>query len=158
MFHKRSLILTLFLSMVASFGLLAQNRTVTGVVQDANGAPLMGAGIVVAGTTNGTVSNLDGTFSLSVPSGAVVLEVSSLGYVSQTVNVPAGQNRVSVVLQDDALSLNETVVVGYGTQKKVNLTGAVEQVTSEVFEGRGHQRDPDARGCRPEPEHHPGRR
>ena len=64
MFHKRSLILTLFLSMVTAFGLFAQNRTVTGVVRDSGGAPLMGVGVVVQGTTNGTVTNLDGTFSL----------------------------------------------------------------------------------------------
>ncbi|MBO6172813.1 MAG: TonB-dependent receptor [Bacteroidales bacterium] len=136
MFHKHSLILTLFLSMVTSFGLFAQNRTVTGVVRDSNGAPLMGAGVVVSGTTNGTVTSLEGTFSLRVPSGAVVLEVSSLGYVTKRVNVSATQDNLAVVLEDDALSLNETVVVGYGTQKKVNLTGAVEQVTSDVFEGR----------------------
>ena len=65
MSRKTHLIIALLVSMVSSFGLLAQNRTVTGVVQDSNGAPLMGAGVVVQGTTNGTVTNLDGTFSLS---------------------------------------------------------------------------------------------
>ena len=128
--------MTLFLSVVTSFGLFAQNRTVTGVVRDSNGEPLMGVGVVVDGTTRGTVTDLNGAFSLSVPSGAVVLDISSLGYVSKKVNVPSTQSQVNVVLEDDSLSLNETVVVGYGTQKKVNLTGAVEQVTSDVFEGR----------------------
>ena len=136
MSRKTHLIIALLVSMVSSFGLLAQNRTVTGVVQDSNGAPLMGAGVVVQGTTNGTVTNLDGTFSLSVPSGSVVLEVSSLGYATETVTVPSGQNRIVVSLKDDALSLTETVVVGYGTQKKVNLTGAVEAIGEEAFEGR----------------------
>ena len=136
MSRKTHLIIALFVSMVSSFGLLAQNRTVTGVVQDSNGAPLMGAGVVVQGTTNGTVTNLDGTFSLSVPSGSVLLEVSSLGYATETVTVPSGQNRIVVSLKDDALSLTETVVVGYGTQKKVNLTGAVEAIGEEAFEGR----------------------
>ena len=136
MIQKNHLILTLFLSMVASFGLLAQNRTVTGVVRDTNGEPLLGAGVVVAGTTNGTVTNVDGTFSLNVPSGPVSLEISSLGYTTKKIDVPAGQNTLQVVLEDDSFSLSETVVVGYGTQKKVNLTGAVEQVTSDVFEGR----------------------
>ena len=136
MIQKNHLILTLFLSMVASFGLLAQNRTVTGVVRDTNGEPLLGAGVVVAGTTNGTVTNVDGTFSLNVPSGPVSLEISSLGYTTKKIDVPAGQNSLQVVLEDDSFSLSETVVVGYGTQKKVNLTGAVEQVTSDVFEGR----------------------
>ena len=136
MIQKNHLILTLFLSMVASFGLLAQNRTVTGVVRDTNGEPLLGAGVVVAGTTNGTVTNVDGTFSLNVPSGPVSLEIASLGYTTKKIDVPAGQNTLQVVLEDDSFSLSETVVVGYGTQKKVNLTGAVEQVTSDVFEGR----------------------
>ncbi|MBR3440827.1 MAG: SusC/RagA family TonB-linked outer membrane protein, partial [Bacteroidales bacterium] len=136
MFHKRSLILTLFLSMVTAFGLLAQNRTVTGVVKDANGEPLMGVGVVLSSTTTGTVTDLNGAFSLSVPSGNVTLDVTSLGYVSKKVQVPSTQSTVNVVLEDDSISLTETVVVGYGTQKKVNLTGAVEQVTSDVFEGR----------------------
>ena len=136
MFYRKQLILTILLSMVASFGLLAQNRTVTGFVRDAKGEPLMGAGVVLSGTTRGTVTDFDGAFSLSVPTGAVVLDVSSLGYVSTKVNVPAGQNSIVVALQDDALSLNETVVVGYGTQKKVNMTGAVEAVAGEELQGR----------------------
>ena len=140
MLNKHSLILTLFLSVVTSFGLFAQNRTVTGVVRDSNGEPLMGVGVVVDGTTRGTVTDLNGAFSLSVPSGAVVLDISSLGYVSKKVNVPSTQSQVNVVLEDDSLSLNETVVVGYGTQKKVNLTGAVEQVTSRTIRSRGHCR------------------
>ncbi len=136
MFHKHSLILTLFLSMVTSFGLFAQNRTVTGVVKDAKGEALSGVGVMVSGTTRGTVTDLDGTFTLSVPSGAVVLDVSSLGYVSRKINVSSGQSTVSIVLEEDALSLTETVVVGYGSQKKVNLTGAVEAIGEETFEGR----------------------
>ena len=131
MFHKHSLILTLFLSVVTSFGLFAQNRTVTGVVRDAKGEPLMGAGVMLDGTTQGTVTDLNGAFSLSVPSGTVVLDVSSLGYASKKVSVPSTQSQVVVILEDDALSLNETVVVGYGTQKKINMTGAVEAVSGE---------------------------
>ena len=123
MFHKHSLILTLFLSMVTSFGLFAQNRTVTGVVKDAKGEALSGVGVMVSGTTRGTVTDLDGTFTLSVPSGAVVLDLSSLGYVSRKINVSSGQSTVSIVLEEDALSLTETVVVGYGSQKKVNQIG-----------------------------------
>ena len=136
MFHKHSLILTLFLSVVTSFGLFAQNRTVTGVVRDAKGEPLMGAGVMLDGTTQGTVTDLNGAFSLSVPSGTVVLDVSSLGYASKKVSVPSTQSQVVVILEDDALSLNETVVVGYGTQKKINMTGAVEAVSGEELEGR----------------------
>lgn len=136
MSHRKQLILTLLLSMVATFGLFAQNRTVTGVVRDAKGAALPGAGVMLVGTTQGAVTDVNGNFSLSVPSGNVVLDVSSLGYVSRKVEVPAGQNNVSVVLEDDSFSLTETVVVGYGTQKKVNLTGAVEALEGEALEGR----------------------
>ena len=136
MFYRKQLILTILLSMVASFGLLAQNRTVTGFVRDSKGEPLTGAGVVLSGTTKGTVTDFNGAFSLSVPSEAVVLDVSSLGYVSRKISVPAGQNSVTVVLDEDALSLTETVVVGYGVQKKVNLTGAVEAMEGEALEGR----------------------
>ena len=136
MFYRKQLILTILLSMVASFGLLAQNRTVTGFVRDSKGEPLTGAGVVLSGTTKGTVTDFNGAFTLQVPSGAIVLDVSSLGYVSRKVSVPAGQNSVTVVLDEDALSLTETVVVGYGTQKKVNLTGAVEAMEGEALEGR----------------------
>ena len=117
--------------MVTAFGLFAQNRTVTGVVQDANGAPLIGAGVVVSGTTQGTVTNPDGSFSLQVPSGAVVLEVSSLGYITKQVQVAPGERRISVVLEDDALSLTETVVIGYGTMKRRDLTGSISHVSTE---------------------------
>ena len=136
MLHRKQLILTLLLSMVATFGLFAQNRTVTGVVRDSKGAALPGAGVMLVGTTQGAVTDINGNFSLSVPSGAVVRDVSSLGYVSRKVEVPAGQNNVTVVLEDDSFSLTETVVVGYGTQKKVNLTGAVEALEGEALEGR----------------------
>ena len=91
---------------------------------------------MVDGTTRGTVTDINGAFTLSVPTGDVVLDVSSLGYASRKVTVPAGQSNVSVVLEDDSFALSETVVVGYGTQKKVNLTGAVEALEGESLEGR----------------------
>ncbi len=82
------------------------------------------------------MSTVDGTFSLSVPAGAAVLEFSSMGYESQTITVPVGQNSINVTLAEDTMSLEETVVVGYGTQKKVNLTGAVSAVESKELENR----------------------
>ncbi|MBP5486166.1 MAG: SusC/RagA family TonB-linked outer membrane protein, partial [Bacteroidales bacterium] len=131
MSNKHSLILTLFLSLVTSFGMFAQTRTLTGVVRDANGAPLIAAGVVVSGTTQGTVTNPDGSFTLQVPSGSVVLEVSSLGYVTKQVEVAPGERRITVVLDDDSLSLTETVVIGYGTMKRRDLTGAISHVSTE---------------------------
>lgn len=106
----------------------------TGTVVDEFGVSIIGANIIEKGTTNGTVTDIDGNFSLSVKNNSV-LEISYIGYVTEEVKV-AGQEKLSVTLHEDSQSLDEVVVVGYGTQKKVNLTGAVEQVTSEVFNNR----------------------
>lgn len=114
----------------------AQTRTVSGTVLDTNQQPLIGVGVVVSGTTNGTITGADGTFSLRVPSGNVILNVSSLGYVTKDVTLSSNQDRVTVVLEEDSMSLEETVVIGYGTQKKVNLTGAITAVDSKELENR----------------------
>ena len=105
----------------------AQQRTVTGKVVDAQGNPVPGASVMIAGTNRGAVTATDGSFSLAVPDGAE-LEVSFLGYI--TVTVPA-RNGMTVVLNEDTEYLEEVVVVGYGTQKKANLTGAVSTVDVE---------------------------
>ena len=129
-------ILAVSAMLLAGLGLFAQNRTVQGTVFDSAQQPLPGVGVVLEGTTNGTVTGTDGTYSLKVPSGQVVLSFSSLGYQTQTVTVPATQGQVNVTLEDDAMTLEETVVVGYGVQKKVNLTGAITQVESKALENR----------------------
>ena len=105
----------------------AQQRTVSGKVVDAQGNPIPGASVMIAGTNRGAVTATDGSFSLAVPDGAE-LEVSFLGYVTVTV---AARNGMTVVLNEDAEYLEEVVVVGYGTQKKANLTGAVSTVDVE---------------------------
>ncbi len=122
--------------LVTGFGLQAQNRTVTGKVLDAEGLSVPGVGVVLEGTSNGTVTDADGSFSLQVPSQDVVLVFSSLGYVTQNVPVSAAQGKLTVTLLEDNLTLEETVVVGYGTQKKVNLTGAITSVESKALENR----------------------
>ena len=111
-----------------------QISKVTGKVVDTKGEPIIGANVVVKGTTNGTITDFDGNFSIEAPANAV-LQVSYIGYVQQDVPV---NNRTSlqIAIKEDTQNLDEVVVVGYGSQKKVNLTGAVEQVTSDVFEGR----------------------
>ena len=129
-------ILAVSVMLLAGIGLFAQNRTVQGTVFDSAQQPLPGVGVVLQGTTNGTVTGTDGTYSLKVPSGQAVLTFSSLGYQTQTVTVPATQSQVNVTLEDDAMTLEETVVVGYGVQKKVNLTGAITQVESKALENR----------------------
>lgn len=111
----------------------AQN-TISGTVKDKkSGEPIIGAAIQVVGTTNGTITDFDGNFSIAASMGAT-LNVSYLGYVSQKITVKT--KSVLIELEEDAQNLEEVVVVGYGTQKKVNLTGAVGVATSEVLETR----------------------
>ena len=104
--------------------------TVNGVVNDTAGEPVIGAGIVEKGTTNGSVSGLDGRFTLRVKPEAV-LEVSCVGY--STVEVTAGPAFLTIVLEDSFDFLDEAVAIGYGTQKKRDLTGAVASVSEEKF-------------------------
>ena len=108
--------------------------TVSGRVLDDQGYPVIGAGVMVAGTTTGTATDIEGRYTLSVPSNAT-LRIQSIGY--QTAEIPVGgRSRIDVTLASDSTLLDETVVVGYGTQKKANLTGAVAQVGEDTFDGR----------------------
>lgn len=111
-------------------------RTLSGKVSDTSGQGVPGAGIMISGTSRGTVSGIDGSWTLSVKDGDLVLDVSCLGYAPQSVKVAAGLARVDVVLEEDNFMLGETVVVGYGTQKKVNLTGAVTSVKGDELQNR----------------------
>ena len=109
-----------------------ESKKVTGSVVDSKGEPIIGANVVVKGSTNGTITDIDGNFSIEVTPNSI-LQISYIGYVAQ--EVPVGnKNNLVISIHEDTQKLDEVVVVGYGTQKKVNLTGAVEQVTSEVFE------------------------
>jgi TonB-linked SusC/RagA family outer membrane protein len=128
--------LTLFLFGAASLAALAQ-RTLSGRVTDTTGEGIPGAGIVIKGAKGGTVTNIDGKWTLGgVSTDEVTLEVSCLGYTSASVKVPAGRATVDLVLENDNLMLEETVVVGYGTQKKVNLTGAITAVKGDDLQNR----------------------
>lgn len=102
----------------------AQQQLVKGTIVDVNGNPIPGASVMVPGTTTGTVTQVDGTFSLNVAEGTTV-EVGCLGYTTVKVNA---KNGMKVVLHEDTEYLDEVVVVGFGTQKKVNMTGAVASV------------------------------
>ena len=120
-----SLVLGILLSATALF---AQNTIkVTGTVTDAQKEPIVGASIMQQGTTNGTATDVDGNFELTVPEGTV-LEFSSIGFETRTLKASAKMN---VILVEDSELLNETVVVGYGVQKKESLTGAITQIRSE---------------------------
>ena len=112
---------------------LQKKVTITGVVKDALG-PVVGANVVEKGTTNGTVTDMEGRFSLQVSSNAVLI-ISYIGYIDQAIPVN-GKSSFTVLLKEDSQALDEVVVVGYGTQKKVNLSGAVDAISSEALEDR----------------------
>lgn len=109
-------------------------KLVTGTVVDPSGTPVIGANVMVKGTTNGTITDMNGHFSLEVEEGAV-LQISYIGYANQEIEV-GNQSKLSIALKEDAEALDELVVVGYGTQKKVNLTGAVASISSEEIQSR----------------------
>ncbi|WP_080905789.1 TonB-dependent receptor [Parabacteroides sp. Marseille-P3160] len=110
-----------------SFAPIAQQKQkVVGTVINQQGEPVVGANIIVKGTTNGIISDIDGNFSIEVTPGNI-LQVSFIGYIPQEIST-TGKTRIDVVLLEDLQSLEEVVVVGYGTQKKVNLTGAVASI------------------------------
>ena len=111
------------------------SRKLSGKVVDASGMPVIGAGVMVEGTGTGTVTDVDGSYSLDSVSENTVLEISCMGYQSVTVEV--GNRKVlDVTLREDTQFLEEVVVVGYGTQKKVNLTGSVSMVSSDEISAR----------------------
>lgn len=107
----------------------------SGVVVDSAGEPVIGAGVVIEGSTNGTITDVDGRWELVVPSTTTKIVISSLGYKEQVVAAGSASAR-TVTLHEDSQMLQETVVVGYGVQKKVNLTGAVAMVNSEEMNAR----------------------
>ena len=122
--------LALALLGLASAWTLSAQTTITGVVTDESGEPLIGAGVVVEGTTIGTVTGIDGDYTLTVPADAVNLVFSFIGLSEQTVPI-AGQTVINVVLKVDSTFLDEVVVVGYQTVKRRDLLGAVASVGSD---------------------------
>ncbi|WWV68032.1 TonB-dependent receptor [Parabacteroides sp. AD58] len=111
-----------------------QKRIITGTVVDPNGEAVIGANVVVKGTTNGTITDMDGKFSLEVPEGAMLL-VSYIGYGDYETKV-GNQSNLSITLKEDSQALDELVVVGYGTMKKKDLTGAVGAVKGDDLAAR----------------------
>lgn len=107
-------------------------KKVTGIVTDTNGEPVIGANVVEKGTTNGTVTDFEGRFSLNVASDAT-LRISYIGFSDMEMSVK-GQSAFNIAMKEDNQALDEVVVVGYGTQKKVNLTGSVAAVNAEEIQ------------------------
>ena len=132
---KAVIVSVIFTAVCGGAQALAQNRTVKGTVVDIGGQPVIGAAVTVVGNTKiGTATDLDGAFTLSIPSGANLL-VESLGYVSQTITV-GNQTTFNIVLEEDNEMLEETVVVGYGVQRKSDLTGSVASVREAELANR----------------------
>lgn len=132
---KISILLTLlFLSL---YSLYAQNFSINGTVIDKKlNEPIIGASVLIKGTSNGTITDMDGNFVLrNVPKGGV-LTVSYIGYLPQNITLNGAQTIFKIELSEDNQTLDEVVVVGFGTQKKVNLTGAVATVDKKALDSR----------------------
>lgn len=126
----RRICLVLVVSLFSAVGLFAQSsHQISGTVKDVAGEPLIGASVVEKGTTNGTMTDVDGNFALTVKQNAVI-EISFIGFKTQTINV--GQTSVfNIVLEDESNILNEVIAIGYGVQKKKLNTGATMQVKGD---------------------------
>lgn len=116
-------------------------KTISGKVVDSKGVPVVGAGIIEAGTSNGVITDTEGRFSIEVRSSDAVLEVSSIGYRSMEISAAQAAD---IVLQDDLQSLEEVVVIGYGTVKKSDLTGSVSSISTNSFKDEPVKRVEDA--------------
>ena len=130
--HRTGLLRIAFVLCTLSLStLLTAQTTVTGLVMDGtNNETAIGASIIVPGTTVGTVTDFDGRFTIEVPDGKVILQISMVGYKTQVVNIK-GKTSVEVTLMEDAQLMDEVVVVGYGTMKKRDISGSVSQIKSE---------------------------
>ncbi len=121
--------------MLLLFCAAVQAQTISGNVKDGNGEPIIGATVMEQGTQNGTVTDFDGNFTLKLQKGGN-LNISYVGMKSQVVKT-AGKSSVNVTLEDDNTTLNDLVVVGYGTMKKSDLTGSVSSVNTEQLNAKG---------------------
>lgn len=125
-------LLCIALSAITSPLSAQDGRKVTGHVVDDTNEPLIGASILVVGTSTGVITDLDGNFSIVVPSGTTTLQISYVGYETMTVPIPSN-NTVNVKMKSDSQVLSDVVVIGYGTTRKSDLTGSVSNVSSKDF-------------------------
>ena len=129
--HWQKLTLILLLFWLSAGTLLAQNITVTGTVRDEAGDGIPGATILVKGTSNGTATNLDGVYSISAPANAI-LQISYVGFETKEVQIN-GQSVLDIIISASASALDEVVIVGYGAQKKRDVTGSVASVSEATL-------------------------
>lgn len=133
---KRALRLFLFFTLVGSISLWGQAKTITGEVNDNTGTPIPGVNVIVKNSSIGTVTDFDGKFSIDVPADAAqILVFSMIGYANKEVSI-TNETTLNIVLQEDVETLEEVVVVGYGSQKKRDLTGSVATVNTELLASR----------------------
>lgn len=128
---KRRFLVNLLLLIFCSAGVFAQERTITGVVKDTHGEPIIGANVMVKGTGIGDATDIDGNYRLTAPASATALQVSYIGM--RDIEVPITGNVVNITMEEDVASLDEVVVIGYGTQRRRDLTGSVSSVSSEAI-------------------------
>lgn len=133
-FRERVIQLLLFFAFMLPVGALAQNIELTGTVTDATGETVIGASVLEKGTTNGVITDIDGNFSLSVSPKATIV-ISYVGYTTQEIPLN-GQKNLKVTLKEDTEMLDEVVVIGYGTMKKSDMTGAISSVDVEELSKR----------------------
>ena len=133
--------LLLGLLMLFTLTSIAQQRTVTGVVTDDKGVPLSGVSVTIKGTTTGTITSADGAFSLNVPANSNTLVISNIGYESRDVDI-TNQTNINITLTSADQVLTDVVVVGYGTARRRDLTGAVASVAAKDF-NKGTFTSPD---------------
>jgi TonB-linked SusC/RagA family outer membrane protein len=133
MTKKTSILLLLLLFLVGQH-VYGQAEKIFGTISDSDGNPILGASILVKGTSNGTISDTNGKFSINVSNDKAILVISYIGYEKQ--EVKATKQPMNIVLVESTKTIDEVVVVGYGTQKKVNLTGAVSSVSMQELQGK----------------------
>ena len=128
----KKLMMLIMLSVLVSLRLAAQDIEVHGIVTDQAGETVIGATVMQKGTSNGTVTDIDGNFTLTVPHDAT-LTISYIGFATQEIAV-SEQNQLTIVMRDDSQLLSEVVVVGYGTMRKSDLTGAIGSLAAKDME------------------------
>ena len=130
--RKFTCLLIVFLS--GFFGAYAQSSSISGLVSDENNMPLLGVNVIVKGESRGTTTDFDGNFTVEDISQGDVLQFSYVGFITQEITVN-NQQTINVTLQTDSESLDEVVVIGYGTQQRKDITGSVSVVSDEAIRG-----------------------
>ena len=128
---KKKVSFGILLFLIFSLSLTAQERIIRGTVKDIYGEPIIGANVMVKGTTNGAATDIDGNYTLSAPASATTLHISYIGMKEAEVGITG--NVVNITMEEDVSSLDEVVVVGYGTQRRRDLTGSVSSVNAETL-------------------------